>query len=269
MKTNSLWRSLRTLGAPARPLLAAAALGFVVGACVGVGGRRAVSPAPVATSHSTRAADSALDSVDATAPARSNATAEPPSSWSDPRVVAALTLDCDASSAIGADPEEDTLHCFYGFPEQSCSVDPCIGGERDPCAVDCGDQCVSCSTRCRAQCQQCRASCDAGDCRASCASLCAACLDGCLQTRDRCATAVCARRYEACTREKATAFRRSGCAANCARCTRDCGDTDETPSCIDRCLSRRGRCTREQRSICAVHGVEYGQQYLDAGVDGR
>jgi hypothetical protein len=193
----------------------------------------------------------------------------PATSWTDPRMLAALAADCDANNPNFEAPANNPLHCFFQFAEQSCSVDPCSPGEHDPCEVDCGERCESCEAGCRVRCRRCRARCDGGLCGPQCASACAACMNGCIERRDRCATAVCAVRHEACARLEAQRFHGSGCAAECARCTRRCERAEDPPVCVERCLRRRPACSEIHRRVCAFgEGPEYGLRYLDGGLDG-
>jgi hypothetical protein len=92
-------------------------------------------------------------------------------------------------------------------------------------------------------------------------------MNGCIERRDRCATAVCAVRHEACARVEALRFHRSGCAADCARCTRDCEGAEGALRCIEQCLRRRSACSAVYRHVCSLgEGPEYGLQYLDGGL---
>jgi hypothetical protein len=214
------------------------------------------------------------DASDGSSPDASAAYAllrDPASSWSDPRMVALLAVDCDArhpsppvrpegeETEDGVDPFEgwqDPLSC-EGEHEQSCTFDPCFEGDSDPCKAECSRGCDQCQARCRGSCGECRQSCQDDQCRQRCASRCAGCLDECSATRDRCATGVCARRYAACVARSVSEWRRT-CRSACARCQRVCPE-DAPAECITRCLTRNSRCTETQRQICGWHGTNYGE----------
>lgn len=231
------------------------------------------SGSPVAT-----ASDAALSAAQADAATRADAAApslfeQTATSWSDPRLVALLAQDCDASYPVPPDPGEDStdqqardlfeawtdpISCSADFVSQSCTFDPCFEGEHDPCKSRCAGGCDDCQVRCRASCTTCRTSCADDACRLRCATQCAGCLDGCVADRDRCGSG-CSREYAACTQRTAAAFART-CRAPCQTCARAC--PDEEMACVTRCLARRfpRACNEQQRDICAWHGTNYGQE---------
>ncbi len=197
---------------------------------------------------------------------------DPARSWSDPRMVALLAVDCDARHPSppvrpegeepedGVDPFEgwqDPLSCA-GEHEQSCTFDPCFEGDSDPCKTECTRGCDQCQSRCRGSCGECRQGCQDDACRQRCATRCGGCLDECSATRDRCATGVCARRYAACVARSVAEWRRT-CRSACASCQRQCEDGEGHAECLTRCLTRSRRCTETQRQICGWHGTNYGE----------
>lgn len=253
-------------------------LGFAAARCRPPQTTASREPQPSSGLHIEPRADAASPEAhaDASADAR-NPTADLltniATNWSDPRLVALLAQDCDASYPIPPDPGEDSadqealdlfqswrdpLSCSEDFVEQSCTFDPCFEGEHDPCKARCAGGFDDCQGRCRASCGTCRASCTDDACRLRCATQCAGCLDGCVTDRDRCGGA-CSREYAACTQRTVAAFART-CRAPCLTCARAC--PDERMDCVTRCLARRfpRACSAQQRDICAWHGTHYGEE---------
>lgn len=224
---------------------------------------RAIAPAPTAVVDAGAAVDAAPP------PAAPGPWA---SAWTDPAAVARLAADCNFRPP--PDPETDEgspLLCATDIEQQSCSYDPCHENVDLPCRRGCGRSCTSCDARCRGACGRCRASCHDEACVRACAASCGQCLQGCLTEKDRCLTAGCTARYQACFHRSVLHFRNGPCLASCTRCGDACPEGDENHHrCLSRCLIRERACTAEEREHCAWDGQAYGRDYLeelDAGVD--
>lgn len=258
--------------------LAAVAIAVVLVAC---SSRRvpAVRPPPrpqavVSDAGPSPATDAAPDVANEAAVEEEETESYPPplaASWNDPAAIEALARDCDVrspSTVHGMGDGPDPLNCEFGLTEQSCTYDPCHDSDT-PCRVGCGTTCSGCDARCRTSCRACRAACHDPECVRACAASCGRCLEGCLDERDRCMTAVCAARYEACALRAALAFRRGPCLAACRRCTAACDSNDEQMRCVVACLGRQRGCTASQVQYCSWSGPEFGEQEVararDAG----
>jgi len=223
---------------------------------------RAIAPAPTVVVDAGAAVDAAP------LPAAPGPWA---SAWTDPAAVERLAADCNFRPP--PDPETDEgspLLCATDIEQQSCSYDPCHENVDLPCRRVCGRSCTSCDTRCRGACGRCRASCHDEACVRACAASCGQCLQGCLTEKDRCLTAGCTARYQACFRRSVSHFRSGPCLASCGRCTDSCPAEDDQRRCLWRCLSRDRACTAEEREHCAWDGPAYGSDLegeLGAGVD--
>jgi|GEM_PF-1566355 len=194
------------------------------------------------------------------------------SAWTDPAAVDRLAADCNFRPAPDPVTEAGSpLLCTTDIEQQSCNYDPCHENVDLPCRRGCGRSCTGCDTRCRGACGRCRASCHDEACVRACAASCGQCLQGCLTEKDRCLTAGCTARYQACFLRSVLHFRNGPCLASCTRCRDSCPEEDENHHrCLSRCLIRDRACTAEEREHCDWEGQAYGIDYLeelDAGVD--
>lgn len=176
---------------------------------------------------------------------------EPPSSWTDPRVLRELTKSCafdpdDLPPAqrgrwigeLDAD-DESPLSCNVAM-EQSCVYDPCFEEEEEACKPACTKTCQGCGKGCAARCEECKGGCKDDACRKACARGCGKCREACVRTRDRCATATCTAQYKVCRQKLRTSWRKNRCPQKCktfqaceARCSKKKGPAET--ACSEAC----------------------------------
>jgi hypothetical protein len=185
---------------------------------------------------------------------------EPPSSWTDPRVLAELAKSCAFNpdklkkSARAkwtgdlSDGGTSVMSCDAGY-EQSCVPDPCNDDMNNKCRPRCQKSCTSCGTACVTTCETCKSGCTDEACRQSCARGCAECRQECVRQRDRCATGTCSAQYKECDRKRKAAWKRNNCPKVCSdfkeckeRCEKKPAKPGSPPDCEDECKPSSGKC---------------------------
>jgi hypothetical protein len=183
--------------------------------------------------------------------------AEPPQTWSDPRVVAQLVEDCrfDPDALTGDEkekwqglpdgdgPQIPGMTCDYSLG-QACDGDACYDGPDGAikCNEGCTTGCRSCGKTCALQCHKCKSTCTDHACRVACAQGCAICHETCTRERDRCSTGACKQNYKACWAALAAIWRNNGCEKRCAKfagCVEGCMKRgSEQEACDKRCMPK-------------------------------
>jgi hypothetical protein len=166
-----------------------------------------------------------------------------PKGWSDPRVLAALTISCDFAPERpppkGIPPEDrppNVLTCDPGY-SQACVVDACFADSGN-CEHACKGTCASCNQTCAGGCDACKAQCADDGCKKACAVTCADCKQSCVRKMDRCMTGDCTKIHQACARKMLAAWRSGGCASRCAkslRCHDACDKAKDPEGCNQHC----------------------------------
>jgi len=175
-----------------------------------------------------------------------------PKSWTEPKVIAALTRNCDYKPQFPISAESNwamigyigsnRYECHYdrGFTQSDAAVDLCSPYDR-PCQDKCKDTCVSCDQTCADACKSCMQPCgasetDAGACKWSCAKTCAECKETCTKTWDACNDGACTER-DACRARLSATYQKNNCAKRCATynaCAAKCsGESDG--ACLEKC----------------------------------
>jgi hypothetical protein len=232
-------------------------LGLMLGACTGGEAAAPPSPAPLpplspatATPEPSRAPPPA---VAPPTPSASMASPSPnkgpdthgweghwPTSWTDPRVVAALSDACDFAPVPPEDPGAGTpgniFACGLEF-EQACVTDDC-SDQLVACKHACESVCGGCNAACTTTCGSCEASCKDAACRGACAATTATCKQACVRTMDRCSTGGCVKAEATCASSHAKAFSANRCPSRCeaySKCRRACPSGAGEESCDTAC----------------------------------
>jgi hypothetical protein len=185
---------------------------------------------------------------------RSEWVGDPPTSWTDPRVVAALQKDC--AFVPPAPPIENPMdrpanlfECQLSY-QQTCAIVICgVGDER--LQEVCGGACGTCNVACVARCTECKNGCVDDSCRASCAANCANCHEQCGRTLDRCSTSERAEHRSKCMRHygNLAANGGAGCWKKCAERQEACEGHSLEGAALERCDARfntlKTKCMRE------------------------
>ena len=220
---------------------------------------RAASP-PMASASATTTGDASPAAPWRPKP-RPELRAKPVSGWTDPRVIDLLEHDCAYTVERDADPTQvrasfelddavadpsGVLLCG-GIIEQTCYPVPCSAAG---CQNECGEKCEACARPCADKCASCKSTCTDDACRRACAEQCGQCHKACNAAADRCVTATCGKRYDACMRDFNAKFKASGCEPQCSRrrtCTgcmnegrttgacKGCDKFEVTPRCEPMC----------------------------------
>lgn len=193
---------------------------------------------------------------------------DPPKSWTDPRVVAALSDDCgfslflpSASSDPQAAKEPEILMCSIVY-RRTPDVGPCAGAARG-CETRCDAACNGCGGGCVEACTACKAGCKDHACKTACATRCAGCKQSCMSTMDGCMHDGCKKMHDACTAQLTAQRQSSGCKARCAAidaCESVCASAKDPYEGIphlqgSRAAECKGRCRRQVSPAFDACGV--------------
>lgn len=179
------------------------------------------TPAPIATSKPPPKIDTAAWTGK-----------DRPKTWTDPRAIAALAIDCDfvppkVEPEDSMDIPADPIVCQLAY-SQSCTPDFC-NIYTDECEKKCATGCSDCGTTCSKSCKTCKASCTDDACKAKCAETCGTCKESCSRTFDRCATGNCGKEASTCNANLKKLWKTQGCKTKCASfetCRGNCGNKD-------------------------------------------
>lgn len=208
-------------------------------------------PAPLSTTAVDAGSAPALAAAQVDVPPGREPSEDPlgnAKAWTDKAAIDALTTDCRVAVSSGDALHErartSPLTCALEW-EQSCTHDPCYEKNQE-CHAACASSCDGCGTQCAATCGSCKSACAAGAdgdaCRRACAVTTGSCRQACLQTRDKCATAACAKAQTACEVEERRKWKAAGCTGKCLAinsCFMKCVDGAEADA--EKC---RGRCQK-------------------------
>ena len=155
------------------------------------------------------------------------------------------------------DPDEmpaNIYGCAGDVDQQSCEPDPCF--TRDlPCRTACMHTCDAGETRCRSAAVTCASTCTTDVCRLACARSEAACLDDAVAAKDRCLSAGCMARTNACNAALVRRYRADHCLGWCRRCHVACRNAD-SDACTMNCMGRRGHCSEDEQALCMTSGED-------------